>query len=258
MKRKGFVLDVVANNIPYRPNFQTGWGNACLIRGPGCAVLFDTGGDGDSLLQNLEEVGISPSGIKYVVVSHEHDDHTGGLWAFLQANRKALVFAPASFSQAFRSRVRAAGARLVSVKGPGRICEGVYSTGEMRGRKWEQSLALRTAQGLVILTGCAHPGIANIVERCVRVLKDKPHLALGGFHLKDVPGSEIDGVIARLRKTGLDRVAPNHCTGASASRRIRAAWGEGFIETGCGASLTIAGASPPITAIRIPVPDHAL
>jgi len=230
---------VVANNIPHSRGFQPGWGNACLIRRAGNAVLFDTGGDGDFLLQNLGEVGISPARINHVVISHEHDDHVGGLWAFLHANRKALVFAPASFSKAFKSRVRAAGARLVLVKGPRMVCKGLYSTGEMKGRKWEQALALRTPQGLVILTGCAHPGIVRIVERCARLFKDKPHLVLGGFHLKDASGSKIDDVIARLRKTGLDRIAPNHCTGALAVRMIRSTWGEGFIETGCGASINI-------------------
>jgi len=147
---------------------------------------------------------------------------------------------PASFTKAFKSKARAAGARIIEVRGPTEVCAGVFSTGEMRGTKREQSLAVRTARGLAILTGCAHPGIASVVERSVRLFKDRPYLALGGFHLRHASHLEIDRVIGRLRWTGLARAAPNHCTGALAARMMRSAWGHGCIETGCGASFNFA------------------
>lgn len=237
MKGSGVRFDVVANNLPFAQGFQVSWGNACLIRRGGEAVLFDTGCDGEFLRHNLERLKVAPSRIKTVVISHDHDDHTGGLWAFLASNRKARVFAPAAVSRSFKARVRAAGAKLVEVQGPVRLAEGIHSLGAMRGRKREQALAVKTPKGLAVLTGCAHPGVSTIVARCVRLFREAPRLVLGGFHLKDAPRREIDRVIARLRRSGVERVAPNHCTGALARRRFKTAWGKDYVETGCGAAV---------------------
>jgi len=239
MKKKCVRIDVVANNYPSGSGFQVGWGNACLIRRMGRFVLFDTGGDGEFLLHNLKKLKVRPSEVGDVVISHDHDDHTGGLWGLLAINRKARVFAPASVSRLFKDRVLSAGARLVSVSEPIKICDAIHSTGQMRGLKWEQSLAVRTPEGLVILTGCAHPGVVRIVERCMKLLKDKPYHLLGGFHLRDAASGKIDGVIRRLRRLGVARISPNHCTGAMASRRFKAAWGKDYVETGCGATIEI-------------------
>ncbi|MFA5137689.1 MAG: MBL fold metallo-hydrolase [Elusimicrobiota bacterium] len=231
------TFDIVANNIPFDRDFQPGWGNACLIRTGKEPLLFDTGGDGDFLLHNLKRIRVAPARIKRVVLSHDHDDHTGGLWSLLRARPGLEVLLPAAFSKTFKTRAKKAGARLIEVRGPRRVCDGVFSTGEMRGAKREQALAVRTPQGLAILTGCAHPGIAAVVRRCVGLFKAEPYLALGGFHLRDAPGSEIDAVIDRLRKSGVKRIAPNHCTGALAKRRFRSAWGGDYVEAGCGARV---------------------
>lgn len=234
--KNGFRLDVVVNNIPGRSGFATGWGNAFLIRGGGACVLFDTGCEGPLLLGNLKKLGVSPGKIGVVVLSHNHWDHTGGLWALLACSGKVRVFMPAMFPEAFRKKVRAAGGLVVSIKGPRKIAEGIYSGGQLRGRKWEHALVLKSSAGPVLITGCAHPGIVSVAERCAKLF-GKPYLLAGGFHLKDSSAAQIGAVIARLRRLGVRKVAPNHCTGALAIKKFRAAWGRDFIKAACGFSI---------------------
>lgn len=237
-KKEGWRLDVVFNNLPGRSDFRTGWGNATLIRGRRTRLLFDTGCDGGILLHNLKKLGVSPAEIQVVVLSHNHWDHVDGLWALLGAGGKPRVFVPARFPEAFKKKVRAAGGRIMNVKGPRKIGEAVYSGGQLRGRKWEQALVVKSSRGPVILTGCAHPGIARVAERCSKLFGE-PYLLAGGFHLKDSSSPEIKSVAARLRGLGVLKMAPNHCTGAAALRGLAAAWGPDFIKAGCGQAIKI-------------------
>jgi 7,8-dihydropterin-6-yl-methyl-4-(beta-D-ribofuranosyl)aminobenzene 5'-phosphate synthase len=233
------TFTVVYNNLPYNKSLKTSWGNACLIEGTEETILFDTGGDGSILLSNLKELKIDPSDIDVVVLSHIHGDHIGGLWEFLKENSKVRVYFPDSFPQSFRDNVRSCGAEAISVSQSTEVCKGVYSTGEMGAFIKEQSLIVRTEKGLVILTGCAHPGIVNIVEESQRLLNEKVFLALGGFHLMGYSGKEIQGIIEKLRQMGVEKIAPNHCSGGKAIGMFSKEWGKDFINTGCGAIIKV-------------------
>lgn len=233
------TLTVVYNNIAHNRNLKTSWGNACLIEGEEETILFDTGGDGSILLSNLKELGIDSSDIDVVVLSHIHGDHIGGLWEFLKKNSKIRVYFPHSFPQSFKDRVRSYGAEAISVSKSTEICKGIYSTGEMGTSIKEQSLIVRTGKGLVILTGCAHPGIVNIVEESQKLLNERTFLVLGGFHLMGYSKKEIQGIIEKLRQLGVEKIAPNHCTGERATEMFKKEWGKDFIDAGCGAIIKV-------------------
>ena len=66
---------------------------------------------------------------------------------------------------------------------PLQICAGVFSTGELGSSIKEQSLIVETDAGLIVITGCAHPGIAEITATAKNLRNDKIRLILGGFHL---------------------------------------------------------------------------
>ena len=87
-----FRLHVVFNNVPHKAGLESGWGFACLIESPEQTVLFDTGGDGGILLSNMQHMGLDPSSVDAVVLSHIHSDHTGGLEAFLVQNPNVTVY----------------------------------------------------------------------------------------------------------------------------------------------------------------------
>ncbi len=232
-------LYVVFNNLPFKAGLQTGWGFACLIHGLDKVVLFDTGGDGDILLSNMQQLGLDAGAVDAVVLSHLHGDHTGGLGAFLARNPHVTVYVPESFPESFQREVLGLGARVETVSEPRRLLDGVHSTGEMNHGVKEQALIVNTPQGLIVVTGCAHPNIAEMAERAQAYLGKDIHLLMGGFHLGGAGEAEVRTIIQRLKAVGVSKVAPSHCTGENAIRLFREAWKEGFVDGGLGAVIEV-------------------
>jgi 7,8-dihydropterin-6-yl-methyl-4-(beta-D-ribofuranosyl)aminobenzene 5'-phosphate synthase len=234
MESKTLTLTIVYDNNAYDPHLRTAWGFSCLIEYQGQAVLFDTGGDSLTLLANMATLDIDPVQIEAVVLSHVHGDHTGGLSGLLpMADDDLTVFVPQSFPARFKDAVRAR-VQLVEVDGPREIGEGMYTTGEMGAGIIEQSLMVETAEGLVVITGCAHPGIVEIVRQAKTLSDDEVYLVLGGFHLGGKSRKQIEGILSEFRRLGVRKVAPCHCTGEQALRMFRQEYGEDFIQAGVG------------------------
>jgi 7,8-dihydropterin-6-yl-methyl-4-(beta-D-ribofuranosyl)aminobenzene 5'-phosphate synthase len=160
---------------------KSGWGFSCLIEAQE-KLLFDTGDDGENLIYNLRQLNIQPESIAAVAISHNHWDHTGGLKEFLKLSNNAKVFHPKSFSK------------------PTEILPGVYSTGALGIFIKEQSLVINTQKGNIIVTGCAHPGLENVIEKAEQL--GTIYGVVGGFH----GFSRLE----KLQKIGL--IAPCHCT----------------------------------------------
>jgi len=120
-----------------------------------------------------------------------------------------------------------------------RLFDRAYSTGPLDHGLVEQALVIDADPGLVVLTGCAHPGIVRIAESATQLTGRPVHLLVGGFHLMRAAPAEIDAVVARLRALGVAKVAPSHCTGAAAIARFRQAWGADFVEGGLGAVIEV-------------------
>jgi len=233
------TIAIVYDNNPYAPGLKTSWGFACLVETGEATILFDTGGDAPTLLANMAALDIDPLSIEIVVLSHVHGDHTGGLMGLLERNARPTVYLPRSFSDRFKARVKAAGATVVEVDGPLEIAPGLWSTGEMGTGIREQALAVRTAEGLVVITGCAHPGVEKIVARAREVGQGEVNLVVGGFHLGGASRNRIKSIIAEFRRLGVQRVAPCHCTGERATAMFAQEYGEAFIRCGVGRVITI-------------------
>jgi 7,8-dihydropterin-6-yl-methyl-4-(beta-D-ribofuranosyl)aminobenzene 5'-phosphate synthase len=232
-------LHVVFNNLPYKPGLQTGWGFACLIEGLDKVVLFDTGGNGNILLSNMQQLGLDAETVEAVVLSHIHGDHTGGLGAVLARNPDVTVYIPASFPASFQEEITDLGITIETVSGPQQLLDKVHSTGEMGWDIKEQALVVDTSQGLIVVTGCAHPNVADMAEQAQVYLGKNIHLLMGGFHLGGRSDTEIRAIIARLKALGVKKVAPSHCTGDTAIHMFREAWQEDFIEGGLGAVIEV-------------------
>ena len=188
---------VIYDNHFYRSDLETGWGFSCFITGMEKTVLFDTGGSGAKFMRNLEKMSVSPKEMDAVILSHMHGDHTGGLEAFLKRKGDLVVYLPDSFPDRFKKAVRSYGADVVSIQGPLEICQDAFSTGEMGPFPVEQSLVLRSTSGLIVLTGCAHPGIVKIIERAKDLFKDEILLAMGGFHLMDMSMDNMEQIFVQ-------------------------------------------------------------
>jgi len=232
-------ITIVYNNIPYAPGCTCQWGFACLIRGPRDTILFDTGGDGRVLLANMERLGVDPREIDCVVLSHVHGDHTGGVASLLPRLEPVRWYIPADFVASFRKSLESAGHRVITVSDPLEICPGVFSTGELGTGIREQSLIVESEAGLVVITGCAHPGIVDIAATAKKQRNREIHLVLGGFHLGSYSEAELARIVERLQALGVQKVAPSHCTGDRAMRLFAQAWKDNCLSSGCGARITV-------------------
>ncbi len=233
------TITVVYNNVPHDEDLTTGWGLSILIQGLEDTILFDTGEDGSILLSNMEKLEINLQSIETVVLSHIHMDHIGGLTALLEKNDKVSVYLPCSFPDNIKNNTANMAKAVVLVDKPKKICAQVWSTGELGTSMKEQSLVIITEKGLIIITGCAHPGIVNIVEFVKKYLNQKIYLVLGGFHLMSYQDNQVKEIINELKALGVKKVAPSHCTGGRPIELFKAAWNEDFIDLGCGAELSI-------------------
>jgi len=187
------------NNIPFDPALTPAKGFSCYI--PGASLLFDTGGDAGVLAANLRALGIDPAEIRTLVLSHDHWDHVGGISAVLGKNPDLEVFVPAGFSEEKLAAIREQ-ARSTVIGEWREIEDGIASTGPCGGAIPEQSLAISTPEGFLIVAGCAHPHISRIIES---VREHGPVFgAIGGFHAI----SEAD----RAALKNLAYLAPSHCT----------------------------------------------
>lgn len=232
-------VTVAYDNVPHAPGLETAWGFAAVIETGATKLLFDTGGDGPTLLANLRRLGVDPRSIEAIVLSHIHGDHTGGLRDFLAHEPDVTVYMPRSFPAAFRRAVEQRGARVETVGGPGHLFANVHSTGELSDGVQEQALIVDIETGLVVITGCSHPDVADIARTARAYLGKDIRLLMGGFHLIARSPDQNRATIEALRKLGVRKVAPSHCTGDEAVAMFRAAWGDDFVEGGCGAVIDV-------------------
>jgi len=233
-------ITVLFDNIAQVDGLQTEWGYACLIEGLEQTILFDSGADGDILMANIDRLGVDARKVDVVVLSHFHGDHTGGLQAFLRRNADVTIYMPESFPAAFQDEIRGRGAEVITVRGPARLFGRAHSTGELGREIIEQSLIIETSSGLVLITGCAHPGILEIVRASKSYLGQDVQFVTGGFHLMRASESQLEAVITGLQSEGVHTVAPSHCTGEEVISRFRSAWGDEFVASGCGAVIELA------------------
>jgi 7,8-dihydropterin-6-yl-methyl-4-(beta-D-ribofuranosyl)aminobenzene 5'-phosphate synthase len=231
------TLVVTYDNHPFREGLVSSWGFSCLLTGAEKTILFDTGGSGPILLTNMTGLDVDPGGIDVVVLSHIHGDHVGGLEAVLKRNKRVVIYLPQSFPQSFKEDLRRSEVKVVEVMGPIMICPGVYSTGQLGSGLKEQALVIQTDRGIVVITGCAHPGIVRVVETAKDRSGGDVLLTMGGFHLAGKEREEINGIIHDFRQLDVRYVGPCHCSGDLTRKIFQEAYGDHYIEVGVGAVI---------------------
>jgi 7,8-dihydropterin-6-yl-methyl-4-(beta-D-ribofuranosyl)aminobenzene 5'-phosphate synthase len=227
-------ITVLYDNYLLCKECRADWGFSCLIAGTAKTILFDAGTHGNILLGNMDTLQVNAGDVELVVISHDHLDHTGGLAAFLSRRSEIPVYLPKSVSSGLVQSVETYGASVVIPEGPLEICERVHLTGPMTGAVVEQSLVLDTPKGLVIITGCAHPGVVQIIRKAKDMLGKDVYLILGGFHLLNMSDSQVQEIIQQFRDLGVRKAGPSHCTGPRAIELFRQAYGADFVPVGVG------------------------
>ncbi len=231
---------IVYDNTSIAAGIQGDWGFAAAVTFAGHRVLFDTGTKPDVLLSNLEKLKVDPGSIEQVLISHAHRDHFGGLFSIWRKNSRMSVHFLDAFPSSLFREAEAAGIRPSRATGPFELTPGILSTGIVEGNPPEQSMVLETSRGIVLLTGCSHPGLVKIVETVERQRnKHSILLVVGGFHMGGQDEATIRRSIARLKEMKVVEVIPTHCTPELASRLFKEAYAERCRPGGAGTRIAL-------------------
>jgi 7,8-dihydropterin-6-yl-methyl-4-(beta-D-ribofuranosyl)aminobenzene 5'-phosphate synthase len=227
-------VTLLYDNYVATEGVQSDWGFSCLIEGTEKTILFDAGTKLDVFLHNTKALNVDTKGVEIVVISHEHGDHTGALEYILSTNENVPVYHPISFSKAFVNSVEKAKGGSIPVTEPVEIAKNVFLTGELGDEIEETSLILKTGEGLVVITGCSHPGIVKILEKTKEIFDEDIYMVFGGFHLMNHSDEAVQGIIRRFRALGVLKCGATHCTGDRQIELFRKAYGEDFVSMGVG------------------------
>ena len=257
------------------PSMTKDWGFAALVEVNGRRILFDTGNNADILAHNAKAKGVDLARLDFVVMSHRHGDHMGGLNYLLSINPDVQIYAPkenfgvfgaalpetfyrrdttlptemryfdgdppdtlhfgtpwpdAKFTWVSESVEVVPGFRLIFLKGTWGVDLDVM----------EISLAIDTPQGTVLVVGCSHPTIEQIVATTKEITNKPVHLLIGGLHLLPAKDPEIERIAHSLRDTlGVRWVAPNHCTGEPAFGILKKRFGDRYLYAGAGTAVSV-------------------
>lgn len=228
-------------------------------------VMVDTGPSPDVTLHNIEKLNIDLEKVDAITLSHGHYDHTGGLVEIIKMMKTPLVIAHPEICNpkfAYRPSLKYVGTpfKLIDVeeagglpllsRNPVLLAEGIVTTGEIeRTTEFEMVEGFKTVEanmfkddvmideqalvinlgdkGLVVISGCSHSGIINIVKYSQKIIGEKSVYAIiGGFHLTGAKDEKIQKTIDELLKFEPRWVMPCHCTGAKAIQKFENTFGE--------------------------------
>lgn len=254
-------------------SMQKDWGYSALVEYDGKRILFDTGNNPGVLAQNVRAKGVDLSKLDFVVMSHRHGDHMGGLTYVLKVNPHVKIYAPKEGFGVYGADLPGTFFRKdVSLPAEQRYFGGNPPDNMKFGSAWpganfqlvaantevapnihlitlvsdnpgtmelrELSLAINTPDGVVLVVGCSHPGIDKIAELAGSV-NHRIRLITGGLHLVVASDQDIEKAIGVLHDTlKVEYMAPGHCTGEPAFAALKKAYGDHDLYAGVGTTLT--------------------
>ena len=248
------ITTLVDNNSLLGSSFWAEHGLSFLIEADGEKILFDTGQSPEVIGHNLDILEEDLNDLKYVVLSHGHYDHTGGLEEIARRTDNVTVFAHPnvfddkyvkrdeeyiSIGVPFRKHELKNSFKFHLNKADSEIIKGIRTTGQIpRATVFEyvpdmfcvksnggyikddilddQALILDTQKGIIVILGCAHSGVVNTLLRVKEITGKKEIWGLfGGTHLGAAKEEVLKPTTNVLKKFKIQSFGLSHCSGAN-------------------------------------------
>ena len=258
-KIKDFKITILSTMLS---DFHTGeWGFSAMIEVDGERILFDAGSRENTVLQNAKELNINLDNLDNIFISHNHKDHTGGLItlkkeypnSFKNAHVGEGIFysrpnpdGDGNYILSSRNTLENLGIKFITHKNPTQLVPGVWTTGQVP-RKYDeknwsgvskmidskgntvediipedQSLFFDTENGIVLISGCGHAGLANTLDYVQKIIPGRPiYKIIGGFHLLKLTNDKLEWTAGKMRDAGVNYFVGAHCTGLNSTYSIR-------------------------------------
>ena len=268
-------VTILYDSFGKSPTLTMDWGFAALVDYGGKRILFDTGNNAQIFEHNVKAAGVDLQKLDFVVMSHRHGDHMGGLAYLLKVNPTVKIYAPKERSGVYgddqpsstwyrkdpslpteQRYYRGAPPEIIHMGEawpnanfqlidknieivPGMYLIALVSDTPGTLEVHELSLAIRTPDGLVLVVGCSHPGVEHILREASAI---DPHinLLLGGLHQIQSPDAEVERIARVLHdQYKLDRIAPGHCTGEPEFAALKKTFGDHYLYAGVGSVVDL-------------------
>jgi len=268
-------VTILYDSFGKNPSLTMDWGFAALVEYGGKRILFDTGNNARIFEHNVKAVGVDLRNLDFVVMSHRHGDHMGGLAYLLKVNPTVKIYAPKERSGVYGDDQPSStwyrkdvslppeqryysgappeiihmgeawpGANFQLIDRNTEIAPGTYLIALVSDKPGtlelhELSLAIRTPDGLVVVVGCSHPGVEHIVQEATAI---NPHINIlfGGLHQIQAPDPEVERIATVLHNQyKLERVAPGHCTGEPEFAALKKTFGDHYVYAGVGSVVDL-------------------